>query len=387
MSHVLKWIINAVGILCAAYCVYASIENGLTDGTVFVCISVIFLVVCRLSTVLPSGSAWRPGVPLAVVSIFLLPSFLVPLVVLPGILRMSIQSRTKLNSFIQTTAHLTLSFYPAAVVYQLLVKNSDAKSMLQLLPAGLIGLVIYLFLNRLMAAVFIASRENRSVDSQIQRTLRELHLAYPSAYVLSFMSAILCRDEGIVALLCGAVIHIGIYRALRFYSRTYEWQRKALTDGLTGVGNRLSWDVFSTTYQSQPKPGTLAVIDLDHFKSINDKHGHAVGDSILKDVGSTFASNLPTGVQAFRYGGDEFVVFYPHNEVDSAMVLTRLERLVQDINYHWSMKGLRVHASIGAAMYPIDGMDLKTLFEVADSRMYEVKESRRPRSMASASES
>lgn len=118
----------------------------------------------------------------------------------------------------------------------------------------------------------------------------------------------------------------------------------------------------------------LIVIDLDEFKEINDRHGHAVGDELLREVGQRLSNVLRATDQAGRLGGDEFVVFAGDlaSREDAARML---DRLVAALTPPYRLAGAshEVRASIGVALYPEDADDAQTLFEHADAAMYAAK--------------
>ena len=117
-------------------------------------------------------------------------------------------------------------------------------------------------------------------------------------------------------------------------------------------------------------------IDLDGFKSVNDAHGHDVGDNVLCEVAQRVQKAIRSDDMLARIGGDEFVVLLSHAacEEDAELVATRiLESLAQPVAVVG--KEVSVSASIGISFYPKDGQDLEALLKTADSAMYSVKKS------------
>lgn len=121
-------------------------------------------------------------------------------------------------------------------------------------------------------------------------------------------------------------------------------------------------------------------MDLDHFKRINDSHGHQTGDAVLKHAALTLASVKRGEDVLARIGGEEFVVVLPNQSAESAFNTAerfriRLAESVCEID------GLRVHATLsgGVAMYPDDGHDWDSLFAAADRRCYAAKQAGRNR--------
>ncbi|MBB3169019.1 GGDEF domain-containing protein [Simiduia aestuariiviva] len=146
-------------------------------------------------------------------------------------------------------------------------------------------------------------------------------------------------------------------------------------DLLTGLANRslLRDRLLQAMHQAnrQHKQVGLLILDLNGFKSINDTHGHNVGDEILIQVAKRLSSCIRAEDSAYRYGGDEFVILLPEvdgtsgaNELRSKLniKLTRLYRI--------GMRRISASASIGIAVYPSDGKDQKELIKHADENMY-----------------
>ncbi|MDX1584355.1 MAG: diguanylate cyclase, partial [Thermoanaerobaculia bacterium] len=131
--------------------------------------------------------------------------------------------------------------------------------------------------------------------------------------------------------------------------------QSATFDGLTGlprreiVFDRLREEIKRS--ERHRRPMSVAMLDLDHFKSVNDKHGHLVGDSILRTVAETFRKRLRSTDQIGRYGGEEFIVILPETEIEQALDLAEdLRRSVEAIEFHTG-RGERVQTrvSIGVA--------------------------------------
>jgi diguanylate cyclase (GGDEF)-like protein len=155
--------------------------------------------------------------------------------------------------------------------------------------------------------------------------------------------------------------------------------RLASQDSLTGLPNRRRTVELATEALSvailQQRPLTIAVIDLDHFKTINDHCGHAVGDHVLKEFARLGRESLRASDVFGRWGGEEFLVVLPDTTLDTALAsLERLRILALDIQLPASGDGLRVSLSAGLAT---NEPDMKTLDEViaqADAALYEAKD-------------
>ena len=143
----------------------------------------------------------------------------------------------------------------------------------------------------------------------------------------------------------------------------------ARRDALTGLYNRRELEERLSIEQSRcaraQRPISIAVIDLDHFKNVNDTRGHAAGDVLLRRVGVLLSESLRQHDVPARYGGDEFVLLFPEGtKVELAAVTTRIGRRAKE-------EGISL--SIGGATWPDDGPDAQTLMAVADAQLYAAK--------------
>jgi len=150
--------------------------------------------------------------------------------------------------------------------------------------------------------------------------------------------------------------------------------RSALVDPLTGAGNREAFNRQVTAELARAKrhdhPLALAMIDLNGFKEVNDRFGHAVGDRALALVARTLREATRAADAVFRWGGDEFAVVMPMIGGAEAQAATeRFARAIADLD----LDGLRLGASVGIAGYPQDGRDVETLMRRADDLMYASK--------------
>lgn len=152
-----------------------------------------------------------------------------------------------------------------------------------------------------------------------------------------------------------------------------ELSKLALTDHLTGLYNRHSlYDIgpkYISNAHRQKTPLSLMMIDLDHFKRINDTKGHSVGDIVLREISAVLRDECRTEDIAARFGGEEFIMLLGNCDVDNAAVKAETLRLKIEES---RPEGLLVTTSIGVAGL-IPGDDFDTLFEAADKAVYEAK--------------
>lgn len=174
--------------------------------------------------------------------------------------------------------------------------------------------------------------------------------------------------------------HINELTALLLYSKKLEQQ--ASTDGLT---NLLNHRIFQEEFENQieiakreNKKLALFLIDIDHFKNINDIYGHLAGDSVLVELANLIQNFFKDGITA-RYGGEEFVVILTDIEKDK--VLRAADEFVKIVSQHvFKIKKinakLRITVSIGVSLFPESAMDRDGLLRSADYALYRAKEKR-----------
>jgi diguanylate cyclase (GGDEF)-like protein len=167
-------------------------------------------------------------------------------------------------------------------------------------------------------------------------------------------------------------------------------QRASTTDHLTGLLNRGAFEQRSPQLLAQAQrrgaPVTLVLLDIDHFKSINDLRGHAVGDAVLRRVAHTAAAHFRESDLVARYGGEEFIALLPDTDGAGGLQMAeRLRQLLANID-HEELAGLRVTASFGVSTTNVAAdaeATLSTLFRSADAALYRAKQLGRNRTHAS----
>lgn len=160
----------------------------------------------------------------------------------------------------------------------------------------------------------------------------------------------------------------------------------SVRDALTGLLNRRVFEELLGAQHRQAArrrhPVTIAVIDLDHFKQVNDRFGHAAGDAVLQNVGQILQRAFRNDDFIARYGGEEFVAVVPNTSED--VVLARAESLRREVENSSVTDpatgvDLRVTISVGVASWPDDGDDLNDVLQAADRRLYAAKDGGRNR--------
>lgn len=180
--------------------------------------------------------------------------------------------------------------------------------------------------------------------------------------------------EGYVSRIVGRLVNIDEIK-----QRELELQRRADKDALTGLYNKgTAKELVTEAIAQNAKDGKTAamiMIDLDHFKDVNDTFGHAAGDRLLEDVGKVLNDSFKGRDIVGRMGGDEFMVFMTdiRNEDDAVLISGRLNKMLTK-RIHKSDGEITVTASIGIAICDPSITEYETLFERADSALYKTKE-------------
>jgi two-component system cell cycle response regulator len=166
-------------------------------------------------------------------------------------------------------------------------------------------------------------------------------------------------------------------------------EQLASTDGLTGVQNHRTFqarlDEQLAFAQRYGKQLSVVICDVDRFKSVNDAHGHPVGDLVLRGVAQIISAEARATDVVARYGGEEFAVVMPETDGAGALVIAERIRIrLEEATFPTERGPVRVTLSLGVATFPGDGKDKARLVEVADACLYHAKRSGRNRSARSS---
>jgi diguanylate cyclase (GGDEF)-like protein len=158
----------------------------------------------------------------------------------------------------------------------------------------------------------------------------------------------------------------------------------AWTDPLTGILNRAALltgiEGALAEAAASGRTVTLLFVDIDHFKALNDRHGHQVGDRVLQRCAERMQALLPDGGLVGRYGGEEFVLLVPETEGDTGAALAELLRAAIAAEVPGDEHDdVVVTVSIGVARSPADGEEMEALLRAADQAMYRAKAAGRNR--------
>lgn len=165
-------------------------------------------------------------------------------------------------------------------------------------------------------------------------------------------------------------------------------QRMAMLDELTDLSNRRTFQLEvgrnMARLRREQKPYALAILDVDHFKSVNDKHGHDVGDRVLRRVADVLKRCVRESDLVARVGGEEFAIFF--SEIAPEVAMDRLESLLEELRATTAIDTPRVTASVGLAHSARFGSvsNYETMYKAADVALYRAKAEGRDRAVVAS---
>ena len=184
----------------------------------------------------------------------------------------------------------------------------------------------------------------------------------------------------------GAALADAMSLALSNIALSNKLRSQALRDPLTGLYNRRymedTLERVCRLAEREKQEVSVIMIDLDHFKRLNDSYGHAKGDSVLRDTAAVLLNHLRESDVACRYGGEELIVVLPNCRLD--MAVQKAERLRAAIEALSEPSGAQVSASMGVAAIPSTSVAMRDLVGAADAALYEAKAQGRNRVVAAA---
>lgn len=266
-----------------------------------------------------------------------------------------------------------------------------------LAPAVLLAGIFGYAMNTSLVALYVR------IESRVRvwDTLREMHVGVFGEFILSYMglalfSVVVATTFVRVGPWSIAVFIAPLAFARQMFARTHSLQEatvelqakqreneyQALHDALTDLPNRALfqhrlWETVKRVgHGHDGKLVAVLLMDLDHFKEINDTLGHHFGDLLLQQIGPRLSTALREDDLMARLGGDEFGIILP-SVPDERTAVRIAERILEELEQPLSVEGLQldVSGSIGISLYPLHSDDMETLLRRADVAMYSAKES------------
>jgi diguanylate cyclase (GGDEF)-like protein len=294
-------------------------------------------------------------------------------VLLDGIVR-----RRSVGAMVLSVARYTVAFGGAQVVYaalrgEALLDNNTAFSAHDVLPA-LAAAATLLVLNMTLISIAVAVGSGDSVREHLRENLHFMISGSVLATLAPVVAAVMSFSVWLVPLLL-----LPILAVQRTAGLFLERERQAMHDALTGLPNRAQLRSRVEAMCANPRASAKAavmIVDLDHFKEINDTLGHHVGDALIKAVGERLSTLVREADTVARLGGDEFAIVA--NGADESAAGELANRIARSLRDPFLVCGvsLDVQASIGIALAPQHGDDSETLLRRADVALYTAKESR-----------
>jgi diguanylate cyclase (GGDEF)-like protein/PAS domain S-box-containing protein len=177
--------------------------------------------------------------------------------------------------------------------------------------------------------------------------------------------------EGAFAISLACTAAMSAWQAQNHNRQHHALAKVSRTDSLTGCLNRRGFEERAVAeigaMAREGRPGAILMLDIDHFKPVNDVFGHAAGDELLCWVSATLEGAVRSSDAVGRLGGDEFAVLFP--EIEAEQARASAERIAKALSE-------RAPASLGLAIFPDDGVDLEQLTRKADVRLYASREGR-----------
>lgn len=164
-----------------------------------------------------------------------------------------------------------------------------------------------------------------------------------------------------------------------------ELEKVSRTDGLTGLFNRRYWQEryereYRLSVRNKNTPSSLMILDIDHFKRVNDTHGHQAGDEVIRTLADLITETMRTTDIIGRYGGEEFVVFLPNTDLSNAKIVAeRLRQKSENCPVVYEDITISFTISVGLAEFSADYPSPMAWLEEADQALYSAKNQGRNR--------
>lgn len=175
----------------------------------------------------------------------------------------------------------------------------------------------------------------------------------------------------VICLVVTLVVMLLLHRILRRYQQRLETQ--ATLDSLTGLPNRRGFNLLAGNTLDSQSPVTILLLDLDHFKRLNDTHGHLAGDTVLAGFAEDLRSCLRQSDVICRWGGEEFIILLRDSDLAGAQRVAEQIRLLAE-GHDYSFSGVTLQVTVSVGLTERQGADnLQDLIARADRALYRAK--------------
>jgi diguanylate cyclase (GGDEF)-like protein len=285
------------------------------------------------------------------------------------------------------------------VDWQRLLDQPPAASGVELPAAVIGGLLVYALTNAAMVSgVIVLARRSRDALRSAVGSASDNLLELATLALGGLLAVAIWNSVWLIVLVLPILV------LLQRIALVGHLESAASSDGKTGLLNAAAWSHVAerelVRNSAQEKPAAVMIIDLDHFKQVNDVYGHLSGDAVLKAVADCMSNVLRDRDLLSRFGGEEFVALLPDADASEALLVAeRLRKRIAEVVVEHqgdptasvthvggevftavdSPEQIRVTVSIGLASFPDQGTDLTILLAKADAALYEAKRAGRNR--------
>ena len=299
-------------------------------------------------------------------------------------------------------AQIAASVIAESIVFKIVVPDSEniahTPTGITQMPRLLIAVLLASFVGYMVNLLFVAVYDSFITGKSPWAFIRKIHVGVFGEFVIAYMalalfSVLVVRGYYNFRAFSVIIFMAPLLFARQMFQRTHSLQAatdelavkqaeneyQALHDSLTGMPNRMFFHqrLLDELERAKETDTRMAVIlmDLDHFKEINDTLGHHFGDMLLQEIGPRMASVLRDNDLMARLGGDEFGIVLP-DLPNEEIALRVADRLLEELEQPVSVEGLAldISGSLGIALYPMQAEDAETLLRRADVAMYVAKE-------------
>lgn len=258
--------------------------------------------------------------------------------------------------------------------------NNAFTKFLNVTREDIIGKTVYQMWKKKEADVFYAQDNELFEKGGLQIYETEITPTDGTKKIVQFHKQVFFDDAGNMAGFLGVIFDITEKKKLE-----QSLAKLATVDDLTGLPNRRDGmkklEILHNASIRSKRPYCLAMIDLDHFKAINDTYGHDNGDVVLKEFAILVKSSLRSSDVCFRYGGEEFLILLPETEIEVGFEVIERLRKTWDSKQLSISDSMVIHSSfsVGLIQYPFNCISVEQLIKESDKALYDAKNEGRNR--------